>query len=197
MEPKKKTLVTRVEYWDCGVHVCDTYHQTKEAAINCFVRSAEKQKHKKEMDQQKAWRAERDRDILAMRRNGFTRKAIAEKHNLSTHRIFQIECKAARNERAKERADERRAEVEQIGIDVDVFEQLPIDWMMAKIPLSVRTSNCMKNARIKTVGDLMAMSEDALLKTKNFGKKSLKEIREAKELARYIFATEKDGVQNK
>ena len=190
MEPKKKTLVKKIEYWDCRVNGCDTHHRTKESASECFIRNGENQNHKKDMENVKAWRAERDRDILAMRLNGFTRKSIAEKHKLSTHRIFQIECKAARNERAKERADERHAEVEQIGIDVDVFENLPIDWMVAKVPLSCRVYNCLRNARIKTVGDLIATSEDQLLKTKNFGRKSLREIREAKHIARHIFNKE-------
>lgn len=46
------------------------------------------------------------------------------------------------------------------------------------IELSVRASNCLKVAKIKTIGELVSKSEDELLSYKNFGKKSLDEIRE-------------------
>jgi DNA-directed RNA polymerase subunit alpha len=44
------------------------------------------------------------------------------------------------------------------------------------IELSVRSSNCLQVARIKTLGDLVQKTEQDLLKVKNFGKKSLTEI---------------------
>lgn len=46
------------------------------------------------------------------------------------------------------------------------------------IELSVRASNCLKVAKIKTIGELVGKSEDELLAYKNFGKKSLDEIRD-------------------
>jgi DNA-directed RNA polymerase subunit alpha len=46
------------------------------------------------------------------------------------------------------------------------------------IELSVRSSNCLKAAKIKTIGDLVSKKEDELLGFKNFGKKSLDEIQE-------------------
>ncbi len=46
------------------------------------------------------------------------------------------------------------------------------------IELSVRASNCLKVAKIKTIGELVSKSEDELLSYKNFGKKSLDEIRD-------------------
>lgn len=46
------------------------------------------------------------------------------------------------------------------------------------IELSVRASNCLKVAKIKTIGELVAKSEDELLSYKNFGKKSLDEIKD-------------------
>lgn len=46
------------------------------------------------------------------------------------------------------------------------------------IELSVRASNCLKVAKIKTIGELVSKSEEELLSFKNFGKKSLDEIRE-------------------
>jgi DNA-directed RNA polymerase subunit alpha len=44
------------------------------------------------------------------------------------------------------------------------------------IELSVRASNCLKAAKIKTIGELVSKSEEELLNFKNFGKKSLDEI---------------------
>ena len=47
-----------------------------------------------------------------------------------------------------------------------------------ELELSVRSYNCLKNANIKTIGDLVTRSEAEMLKTKNFGRKSLNEIKE-------------------
>ena len=47
-----------------------------------------------------------------------------------------------------------------------------------ELELSVRAANCLKNANIKTIADLVQKTEVEMLKTKNFGKKSLNEIKE-------------------
>jgi DNA-directed RNA polymerase subunit alpha len=47
-----------------------------------------------------------------------------------------------------------------------------------ELELSVRSYNCLKNANIQTIGDLVVRTEADMLKTKNFGRKSLTEIRE-------------------
>jgi DNA-directed RNA polymerase subunit alpha len=47
-----------------------------------------------------------------------------------------------------------------------------------ELELTVRSANCLQNANIKTIGDLVQRSEADMLKTKNFGRKSLKEIKE-------------------
>jgi len=46
-----------------------------------------------------------------------------------------------------------------------------------ELELSVRASNCLKTAAIRTIADLVQRTEGELLKTKNFGKKSLNEIK--------------------
>ncbi len=56
--------------------------------------------------------------------------------------------------------------LDQLGRSVDELE------------LSVRSYNCLKNADIKTIGDLVTKSESEMLKTKNFGRKSLNEIKD-------------------
>ena len=47
-----------------------------------------------------------------------------------------------------------------------------------ELELSVRSSNCLKNANIKTIGDLVVKSEAEMLKYRYFGRKSLNEIKE-------------------
>jgi DNA-directed RNA polymerase subunit alpha len=47
-----------------------------------------------------------------------------------------------------------------------------------ELELSVRSYNCLKNADIKSIADLVQKSEIEMLKTKNFGRKSLNEIKE-------------------
>ena len=46
------------------------------------------------------------------------------------------------------------------------------------LELSVRSANCLQNADIKYIGELVQRSEQEMLKTKNFGRKSLNEIKE-------------------
>src|SRR5258705_4992954 len=53
-----------------------------------------------------------------------------------------------------------------------------LDRSVDELELSVRSYNCLKNAGIKTIRDLVQRSEREMLATKNFGKKSLGEIKE-------------------
>ena len=46
------------------------------------------------------------------------------------------------------------------------------------LELSVRSANCLQNANIRYIGELVQKTESEMLKTKNFGRKSLKEIKE-------------------
>jgi len=47
-----------------------------------------------------------------------------------------------------------------------------------ELELSVRAANCLRNASIRYIGELVQKSEQEMLKTKNFGRKSLNEIKE-------------------
>jgi DNA-directed RNA polymerase subunit alpha len=49
---------------------------------------------------------------------------------------------------------------------------------VAELELSVRSANCLQNADIKFIGELVQRTEAEMLKTKNFGRKSLNEIKE-------------------
>ncbi|MFO8063309.1 MAG: DNA-directed RNA polymerase subunit alpha [Spirochaetota bacterium] len=53
-----------------------------------------------------------------------------------------------------------------------------LDTPVEELELSVRSSNCLKNANIRTIGDLTSKTEEEIGKTRNFGKKSLQEIKE-------------------
>jgi DNA-directed RNA polymerase subunit alpha len=81
------------------------------------------------------------------------------------------------------RQDEEAVEVE-AGIAPLSTEN--VNSMLGKsveeLELSVRANNCLRNANITTIGELVQRTEAELMKTKNFGKKSLQEIKD--ELAR-------------
>ena len=59
----------------------------------------------------------------------------------------------------------------------DKIRQL-LNTPVEELELSVRSSNCLKNANIRTIGELTKKTEDDIAKTRNFGKKSLTEIKE-------------------
>jgi DNA-directed RNA polymerase subunit alpha len=64
----------------------------------------------------------------------------------------------------------------QVGDEARMLEML--NRSVDELELSVRSYNCLKNANIKTIGDLVTKSEVEMLKTKNFGRKSLNEIKD-------------------
>ena len=65
-------------------------------------------------------------------------------------------------------SEERRPEIKNENLNRSVEE----------LELSVRSYNCLKNANIQTIGELVQKTEAEMLKTKNFGRKSLNEIKE-------------------
>ncbi len=69
---------------------------------------------------------------------------------------------------------EAAVEEEVDGSDLGALLQKEID----DLNLSVRSANCLRNANINTLGDLVVRSEKEMLETKNFGRKSLEEIQE-------------------
>ena len=61
-----------------------------------------------------------------------------------------------------------------------------------ELELSVRSYNCLKNANIRTIGELVQKTEAEMLRTKNFGRKSLNEIKEILENMGLGFGIETD-----
>ena len=67
-------------------------------------------------------------------------------------------------------------EPEATPVDADLLEKLRVP--ISELELSVRSANCLREAQIKTIGDLIQKTPQDLLKYRNFGKKSLAEIGE-------------------
>lgn len=68
--------------------------------------------------------------------------------------------------------------IEDSGDDGDKNFNENIYRSVDELELSVRSSNCLKNARIHTIYQLVQKTDGEMLKTKNFGRKSLNEIKE-------------------
>ena len=73
--------------------------------------------------------------------------------------------------------DEKESEAEKNRRRDDIELNPSLFKNIDELELSVRATNCLKSANIQSVGELMQKTEHEMLKTKNFGKKSLEEIR--------------------
>ena len=78
--------------------------------------------------------------------------------------------------------EEKLLEEKEEKEETEVKEEGPlsevIDQSVEMIELSVRAANCLKEAKIKTLRELIQKREEDLLQRRNFGKKSLDEIKE-------------------
>jgi DNA-directed RNA polymerase subunit alpha len=71
--------------------------------------------------------------------------------------------------------------VENVEMPTDVVHDPRLEYLdrsVEELELSVRSYNCLKNANIQTIRELVQKSENEMLKTKNFGRKSLNEIKD-------------------
>ena len=82
--------------------------------------------------------------------------------------------------------DDRKPEIKNENLNRSVEE----------LELSVRSYNCLKNANIQTIGELVQKTEAEMLKTKNFGRKSLNEIKEILSSMGLSLGMKIDGVGN-
>lgn len=127
-------------------------------------------------------RAEREKRLvlaLELRRSGKTYKEVGNVLGVCAGRAGQIIEQAERLERRIAAQKERIEQVKEFDLkDMDI-SSVPMSILMDE--LSARSANCMKNARLDkgTIGDLLAIPEAVLMKTQNFGRKSLWEIRDA------------------
>src|SRR3954451_20645672 len=91
---------------------------------------------------------------------GLAAKLLKDHMNIFINFEEEIETAAS--------SDERKPEIRNENLNRSVEE----------LELSVRSYNCLKNANIQTIGELVQKTEAEMLKTKNFGRKSLNEIKE-------------------
>ena len=73
--------------------------------------------------------------------------------------------------------EQETVEEEEVDEEEELIKNL-LNTPVEELELSVRSSNCLRNANIRTIGDLTRKSEEEIAKTRNFGKKSLQEIKE-------------------
>src|SRR5712672_3581600 len=91
---------------------------------------------------------------------GLSAKLIKDHMNIFINFEEEIETASA--------SEERRPELKNENLNRSVEE----------LELSVRSYNCLKNANIQSIGEMVQKTEAEMLKTKNFGRKSLNEIKE-------------------
>lgn len=72
--------------------------------------------------------------------------------------------------------EEPEEKLEMSKEEIALYEKLKLP--ISELELSVRSSNCLREANIKSIADLVKKREDEMLEFKNFGKKSLNEIKE-------------------
>ena len=102
-----------------------------------------------------------DGSILPQDAVAVAAKILRDHFNLFIHFEEPIE------EEVEEEVDEERQRVRRM-----------LERSVEELELSVRSSNCLRAAEIKTIGDLVQKSEPEMLKYRNFGRKSLKEIQD-------------------
>jgi DNA-directed RNA polymerase subunit alpha len=73
---------------------------------------------------------------------------------------------------------EEELETEARGEERPQIKNENLNRSVEELELSVRSYNCLKNANIQSIGELVQKTEAEMLKTKNFGRKSLNEIKE-------------------
>ena len=74
--------------------------------------------------------------------------------------------------------EEEHTAEERVGEGLTEEALRNLDRSVNELELSVRAANCLKNVELKTIRDLVQKSEGEMLKTKNFGRKSLNEIKD-------------------
>lgn len=141
-------------------------------------------------------RGERSTSVIADFLGGYGIAYIANKHSLTRERIRQIIVKGLRafvgdvekclftlkeNAKLKEEVQTLKNKLAvALGTNDNVEKQIVLPTVfstrLVDLNISVRSLNAMKTHDIETVGDLVQYSMSELLKTRNFGKKSLSEL---------------------
>jgi len=81
------------------------------------------------------------------------------------------------NELGVEQIDEALPEAAITSSTIDAELQAKLDMKSSELNLSVRANNCLDSARVRTVGELVACTEQDLLRVRSFGNTSLREVK--------------------
>lgn len=142
---------------------------------------------------------ERERKIICERfgigvKEAKTLEQIAPDWNCTRERLRQIEAKAIHKLRTQARKRQlgvlahpvgnalqrelvqRKAKEQAATIEPDM--NLELFRGVDELEISIRTANCLRNEKIVLIGELVQWIPEELLRTKNFGRKSLKEIKD-------------------
>ena len=136
---------------------------------------------------------------------GYTAKAVGLKEGITGERVNQIVRKTLRRLRMPQRKNilqygqeyfdlqenieqlkvEYRKKIEELKYKIANHESIEIEKddlveysKIENLDLSVRSYNCLKRARINTIGELTQKTEEDMMRVRNLGRKSLKEIKD-------------------
>ena len=141
---------------------------SSEESINSFIKS----KIEKDLSNL----TEREREVLKMRSGLFyhnkpyTLEEVGQVFGVGRERIRQIEAKAIRKINHYQRK-QRFNQVNETSKEV-ITDNTPVE----ELDLSVRSYNCLKRANVHTVGELTLKTEEEMMRVRNLGRKSLKEV---------------------
>lgn len=131
------------------------------------------------------WTEEKLADLVKRREAGESFRDIGKIYGVTGDRIRQVHARAERNARHKPLRDKIRAREAAEAAERAAAAHLranpadPLDLPVDELEVTVRTANCLRNGGYKTLRDVCKEYPAALLRTPNFGRKSLKDLREA------------------
>ena len=136
----------------------------------------------------------RELKIIELMLQGKALSEVGEKVSLSRERTRQVLEKALRKiqsypnevqikdkiiQEQEQIIQEFQKKLSELGVSPPPYgQQFLLQTHLQDLPFSVRTQNCLRVAEIETVGDLVKMQRESLLRFRNFGKKGLEELDE-------------------
>ena len=119
----------------------------------------------------------RELQSIEMRKKGITFRKIAESFGISTARARQIVISGENKKKKQKQFEEYKNDFKK-KCSTHSIKEIPI--AIFANTLTIRAKNAIMNDlswKVKTIGDLISMQDNELLKTKNLGRKTLNEIK--------------------
>ena len=152
--------------------------ESVEKCVNSFIKS--------KIEEDLSNLTEREREVLKMRsglyyNKPYTLEEVGKELGVTRERIRQIEAKAIRKiyyywQRKKRLQEFNQANEISKEVITEAKKTKVNNMPIEVLDLSVRSYNCLKRANINTVGELTLKTEKELMRIRNLGRKSLKEI---------------------